>query len=277
MTVEIKRRTLLAGLGALGIGGITNARASIDMLGSTWLPWGETAPWRNLLRMQMSTAAEDILWWYTGRIYAQIGDSAPLHLFNLEGTESYYVRERDDGSFSVSSRTLTFFRDKDTGEMIREYQNPFTGKVNKVHANQLGGQDSNIFSEDGWRFVSPKRPDTKPEPWLIEWHRSGNLAWMSSNRFSKHPPQPLMESMTVFCPLDQLLDPDISSLPSHFTSTYLSPWQGWMDMGEREGHLVWHSSGRKLASLDEIPQEYQQRLKDDYKGAILTAGPDTWS
>ena len=48
-----------------------------------------------------------------------------------------------------------------------------------------------------------------------------------------------------------------------------------MDMGDRPGHLVWHSSGRKLASVDEIPDEYRRRADAEFDG-LLTAAPDSW-
>jgi len=231
--------------------------------------------WRNLIRMQMSTQPGDVHWWYTGRIYAQVGNEQPRHLFNLEGTEIYWLRELPDGSFSASSRTLTFFRDRDTGEMLREYENPFTGKRVAVQANRLGGPDGAIYSADGWRYVGMMPADQPPKPWQVEWHRSGDTVWMTSSRFSDILPQPWLEAMTVFAPLDDFLDPDVHSLPTRFSSTYLSPWQRWLDMGEQPGHLVWHSSGRKLASVDEIPDEYRRRAEAEF-GGVLTAAPESW-
>lgn len=271
----LTRRTLLTGISALGLGGLLPARHAVATT-VDWLPGKASAQWRNLVRMQMSTRSEDVPWWYTGRIYAQVGDEAPLHLLNLEGTEIYWVRELADGSFAISGRTLTFFRDKDSGAMIREFTNPFTGKVNVVEANRLGGKDGSLYSVAGWRFTSEYMGEAEPRPWQVEWHRSGDLAWFTSSRFSRKLPQPWLESMTVFCPLGPLVDPAVPNLPTHFTSTYLSPWPRWLEMGERPGHLVWHSSGKKLRSIDDIPDEYRQRVEDEH-GGVLTARPESWN
>lgn len=272
---NLTRRGLLAGVSALGFGVGIDWREAAAGTDGDWLPGAPRDQWRHLVRMQMSTRAEDVPWWYTGRIYAQVGDQAPLHLFNLEGTEIYWVRELDDGSFSISGRTLTFFRDKQSGEMIREFRNPYTGAVNAVTANRLGGKDGSIYSAAGWRFTSQSMGEKEPEPWQFEWHRAGDLAWFTSSRFSRLLPQPWLESMTVFCPLDALRDSGMHNLPTHFTSTYLSPWPRWLEMGERPGHLVWHSSGKKLMSIDEIPEEYRRRVDDEY-GGVLTARPESW-
>lgn len=272
----MSRRSVLAGVSALGFAGVVQAADGPAEMSADWLPGPPGDRWRHLIRMQSSTRSEDVPWWYTGRIYAQLGDQAPQHLFNLEGTEIYWPRELADGSFATSSRTLTFFRDKDSGDMIREYRNPFTGALNKVAANRLGGPDDSIYSAAGWRFAEPALSDTaEPEAWQVEWRRAGDLAWYTSSRFSRILPQPWLESMTAFCSEAALRDTTIHNLPSHFSSTYLSPWPRWMEMGDRPGHLVWHSSGRKLASAAEIPAEYRRRVNAEY-GGVLTAHPDSW-
>jgi hypothetical protein len=275
MTANLKRREVLMGVGALGMGALATSRSGLVFSSADWMPGDKSNHWRHMVRMQMSTAPEDVAWWYTGRIYAQVGEQAPKHLFNLEGTEIYWVEKLPSGDFALSSRTLTFFRDKDTGEMLRDYLNPFTGKTNKVSPNQLGGNRGQIFSGDGWSINFESGESPAANPWQLEWHRSSDLVWMTSSRFSKGLAQPLMECMTVFCPADALLNSSIQKLPTHFTSTYLSAWQRWLDMGDHPGHLVWHSSGKKLASVDEIPDEYRQRAENEV-GGVLTARPDSW-
>ncbi len=272
---ELTRRELLSGISLLGFGAGLHGQAAMAGAHADWVPGDDNTQWRNMIRMQMSTQPGDVPWWYTGRIYAQVGNEQPVHLFNLEGTEIYWVRPLADDSFSISARTLTFFRDRDTGEMLREYRNPFTDQVVPVDANRLGGKDGAVYSAQGWRYVDMMPADQPPKPFQIEWYRSGDTVWMTSSRFSDILPQPWLEAMTVFAPLDDFLDANVPSLRTQFTSTYLSPWMRWLDMGDRAGHLVWHSSGRKLASADEIPAEYRQRADAEY-GGLLTAAPDSW-
>lgn len=223
----------------------------------------------------MSVRPEDVLWWYTGRIYGQVGNEAPKHLFNLEGTEVYWSTPLADGSFLVSSRTLTFFRDRETGEMLREYRNPYTTNMNTVRPNQLGGRDTTLYAARGWGYGEELDAESALTPWEIEWYRSGDSVWLVSSRYLSEQPQPWLESMTVFCPVDRFLDPEVANVPSVFSSTYLSPWQGWMDMADTPGHLVWHSSGRKLDSIDQLPAEYRRRAEAEH-GGLLTASPDSW-
>lgn len=270
----LSRRRMLLGVSALGLGASAAWRSPVAQAGG-WMPGDPAEQWRHRMRMQMSTRAEDIPWWYTGRIYAQVGNAAPLHLFNLEGTEIYWPRPLADGSYAVSSRTLSFFRDKQTGEMLREFVNPYTNETISVSPNRMGGKDRANYSAAGLRFDFEGVPDRPPMPWVAEWQRSGDQVWYTSSRGLEFMPQPWLESMSVFCPLASFTDPAVANLPTLFSSTYLSPWMEWMNMGDRPGHLVWHSSGRKLQSIDEIPDEYRSRADREY-GGLLTAAPDSW-
>jgi len=274
--MQISRRLLVSGIGALGLGAGTQVRAApTPASADAWMPRALEDQFRASIRMRMSVQPEDILWWYTGRIYGQVGNEAPRHLFNLEGTEIYWPIPLEDGSFLVSSRTLTFFRDRESGEMIREYRNPYTNAINIVRPNQLGGRDNSLYSAKGWGYGSDVVSQPTLTPWQIEWNRSGDTLWLVSSRYLSDLPQPWLESMTVFCPVDRFRDPEVTNIPALFSSTYLSPWQGWMDMGDRPGHLVWHSSGRKLDSIDQLPEEYRRRAEAEH-GGLLTANPDSW-
>ena len=275
MNGTFTRREVLAGGGFLALASAVPGIAGPHW-GGDWLPGGASTGWRHTIRLQGSTQPEDVVWWYTGRIYAQVGESEPRHLFNLEGTEIYWYEEQDDGGILVRSRTLTFYRDAQSGEMIRSFRNPYTGETNEPEANRLGGRHNARYDADGWRFISAELgAGERSEPWQIEWQRADDLAWFTSSRYLRAMPQPWLESMTVFCPLEALQDTSRHNLPAHFSSTYLAPFPRWMDMGDHPGHVVWHSSGNKLRGAGSIPAEYRARVDAEY-GGVLTAHPDSF-
>jgi hypothetical protein len=37
-----------------------------------------------------------------------------------------------------------------------------------------------------------------------------------------------------------------------------------MDMGDQPGHVIWHASGAKLDSIDDLSPEFRQRLERDH-------------
>lgn len=277
LPVSISRRGLLGGASALGLATALAPQYGVgaDEHGELPDPADADANLRQLMRLQMGTEPGDALWWYTGRIYAQIVDQEPRHLFNLEGTEIYWPTPVGDGTFKISSRTLTFMRDKDSLGMLHSYHNPITDETVEVRPNRLGGRYGATYSKQGLNLGHGFGAEAVTVPWSIEWHGSGDRVWLTSHRGVDFLPQPWLEAMTISCSRAQFANPEITSTNSFFTSTYLSPWLSWMGMGDRAGHLVWHSSGRKLSSVDEVPAEYRQRVDAEYNG-VLTADPESF-
>ena len=246
MSIEILRRDFLLGVGAVAM--MASERSSGLMHGTV----PEDAPDMslplnnliNLIRMQASLdSTSQIPWHYNGTLFAQIASEQPIPMVNIEGMESYRVFPLQDGSYEVLGNMLTFFRDIDTGKMIREYQNPFTGKINQVLPNirqaSLGrGLNISTMGARPKAFID-QMPD---KPLLLDWTFGPETVWLQND--TAYPPglsEPRMQRSTMFAPLDQFLDQNVISLPSLFSSTVLMPWLSWMDMNEVEGHTLWHA------------------------------------
>ncbi len=68
------------------------------------------------------------------------------------------------------------------------------------------------------------------------------------------------------------MNPEIQNLPTTFTATVFENWPRWMDMGDEPGHVIWHASGAKIGSLDELPDQFRERLERDHADR-MTAHP----
>lgn len=195
-------------------------------------------------------------WYYTGRIYAVQEAKAPLHLFNLEGTEIYWVRRSSASEWESYSSTLTFYRDAGTGEYFDSYRNPFTGKTLSVRPNVLRSNKLASFSPRGNGSI----------PWLAEAHQNGDNVWLITSRYALSMPQPWIEIQSMFGQTSAVADPSNVRPAAMFSSSYLAPYLAWMEMGDTPGHLLWHSSGCKLGSYDDIPGSYMQRARRTQPG-----------
>jgi len=285
MTYDFSRRAMLGGLGGLGLGAAlsmgacgrpgSTAAGPLNAGGVLPEPGNREAWFKAWMRMQSSLEEKDSPWWYMGRIYAQVGEAEPKHIVDLEGTEIYWARPLDNGEVSISSRTLTFFKDPATGEMLDEFANPYTGESLPVHPNILGGRDGARYTLEGMVFSERIDPARELRRWNWQWTHSGRHIWMMASRGLAHMPQPWMEAFTMFCLADDFADPAIASLRSSFSSTYFSPWLPWMGMSGRQGHLIWHSSGCKLNSVDEVSEAYRARADRLFPGQ-LTANPESF-
>ena len=208
------------------------------------------------MKLHAATSDLQVPWYYTGRIYAVRERQAPVHLFNLEGTEIYWVRRAGPSAWTTQGSTLTFYRDARTGEYVDSFRNPLNGRTLSVRPNVLRSRKPSTFSPQGQGLGGGD-----PAPWLVESHQSGDDVWLVTSRALASAPQPWLEVQTITGRASQITDPGSSCPPAMFSSSYVAPWLAWMEMGDTPGHLLWHSSGRKLGSIDEIPAGYLQRAR----------------
>ena len=269
MSMKLLRREFLMGLGLATVLASDKTESMVSGTVPSSAP-DLTLPVNNLLslmRMQSTLGNEDqVPWHYNGTLYFQKGSEQPIPMVKIEGMESYKVIPQDDGSYEILGNMLTFFRDVDSGEMIRDYRNPYTGKVNKVSPNIRRaslGRGMNI-STMGSRPTSffDQMPD---KPLILDWTFGPKTVWLHNQ--TSYPPglsPPRVQRMTMFAPLDEFLDPNNLSLSTMFTATVLMPWLPWMDMDDVEGHTLWHASGVKLDSIDQLPEEYSKRMMAEH-------------
>jgi hypothetical protein len=222
-------------------------------------------------------------WTYSGVVYAIQSGKRPLPILSLAGGQSSWATRRADGSYRVSGAILTFFRDLETGAFIDAFDNPITGKRNLVKPNQLSGGGV-VYPADGSSaraqgqiksaVVAPQGfKASEPEKALgaVRWSLAGPSIMLMTDRSWNVALQPQLEAQTQIADRAAFFDPKVTRLPTSFTATTIIPWMTFMDMGDAPGHLVWHSSGQKVFSVDDMAADYR-----DHAGSkldILTTRP----
>lgn len=278
---ELNRRQMV-----LGTGGLLVAAGSADAV--TTLPninglAGDASVLintpeenlRSLVRMTASLDPVDTPWWYNGTMYAIVGDQQPVPIMKFEGMEIYWMRQISASEYELTGNTVTFFRDIETNEFLETWSNPYTGKMLEVEDAVQGGGKGRGFSyaTNGIRPMAFK-DKIEASPLQLEWSFARDTLWMHNQ--TVYPPgmaPPRAQRQTMFAPINDFLDDSVRSLPSIFSSTVFMPWLKWMDMGDQPGHVVWHASGAKLKSIDDLPPEYRARAEAEYP-ARMTANPD---
>lgn len=269
--LTITRRAALAGATALGIGalpGLGNAASTavLPRAGDLDLPVTPEENLANLIRMTASLDPVDTPWFFNGSIYGVVGDQAPVELMRVRGLEMYNMQKRGASSFVMHGLTVTFMTDAETGEWLSEYQNPFTGELVEVpvHAATTPPGGGHLYETTGVRPLSAvdKIPDSELKLW---WTAAGDHVWLHNE--TVYPPglaQPRKQRQSNFVRREHFADASIRSLPCAFTVSFWAPWSKWLGMEGRPGHVVWHASGAKLTSVDDLPADFRRRVEQEH-------------
>lgn len=217
-----------------------------------------------MLRIQGRLDGRDSPWWYFGRIYGMVGESAPRLLVRFEGLEIMRLTPAAPGEYAATGVTTSFFQDPATKQVLGTFANPYTGRANAVTPNLIGGTANPItfYSAKGVRPGRVRPEDWKPDGLHLTWDFHGEHAWLAHDRvYPPGIPQPMGESSVARARLADLADDARASVPASFSSTYFAPWPKWMDMAGQPGHVVWHADGVKLDSIAELPPAFRARVE----------------
>lgn len=267
----ITRRAALTGATALGIGAlpglsIATASAAMPLARGIDLPVTPEENLANLVRMSASLDPVDSPWFFNGSVYAVVGEEAPVELVHAQGLEIYNMQPHGTGGFMMHGMTITFMSDVQTGEWLREFRNPFTGRIVEppVHTARTAPGGGYLYQTTGIRPVvaADEIPDAELRLW---WTAAGDYVWLHNE--TVYPPgvsQPRKQRQSNFARREDFANRSIKSLSSAFTVTFWSPWSAWLGMEDRPGHIIWHASGAKLNSLDELPVAFRQRVEQEH-------------
>ncbi|MBE9203662.1 DUF1838 domain-containing protein [Synechocystis salina LEGE 06099] len=205
-----------------------------------------------------TTDGQPVTYWWEGKTYSRIPGEPDRLLFLVEGMN---IRQcgpladgNDDQDFRMVSREILLYKDPATGEVLRQWENPWTGKTVEVFH----------VANDPVNF-SYRLKDNDGNPIARDLTVLGNQWWMNVT-VPLFYPNPLggkfqryvggtyhaTEMFNFFGDVEELSNPQQTSAPASVGWARLSNWLPWMEMGDRVGLLYFHTAGRKLASFDDL-------------------------
>ena len=226
------------------------------------------------VRMRAALDGGPAFWPYQGTVYAIRPGERPLPILAMSGCQSEWVRRLDDGSYRTSGMLLNFFRDLDSGAFLDAWRNPFTGRTNTVAPNRFGG-GSAIYPADGGplRLEGPLAASESATKGIagstsplnrIAWSVTVAHVTLRVDHAFDVPVQPQIEAQTLVADREAFFDAGATRVPATYAASTVIPWMRWMEMADAPGHLVWHTFGEKVFSIDELPADYRAKA-----GALL--------
>ncbi len=210
---------------------------------------------------------------WSGNVYARVQGEPDKLLFRVEGMNarqctSVTDAKRGKGVRQVS-REIMLYIDAKTGEPLRTFSNPWTGKVNEViHvANDPVNMRAPMFpvSADGKPYDLGARVDggkifqNIEVPLFYTNPLAGEYQNAVGNQYHA------MEMFNFIMDEKDLLDSKKPSADSAVVSwVRIAPWLPWMEMGGRPGQMVTNTTGRKVPDFDALPEVLKKEIRANY-------------
>ncbi len=170
------------------------------------------------------------------------------------------LRKQADGSYRNLHRETIFYTDLATDKILTEYENPFTNE--KVKVVDVINDPWNIHIEE-FEPLPPSygglnKVEAKPRtPLLMNWREVGgglliaqrgiNLFYPSALQPEKWPRESagkmaqVSENYTYVVKVDDMQNPNKTSVEYAGSWSRVTPWLPWMLMGQAPGHILYQS------------------------------------
>jgi hypothetical protein len=211
-----------------------------------------------------------VTYYWNGVAYSRVPGEPDRLLFKVEGMN---VRQcgplagaKSRAEFRLVSREILLYEDPVTGEILRTWNNPWTGKVNEVWhvANDPVNGSYAATGRDG-------------KPIDLPFQTSGGQWWLTTGvpLFYRNPmagdyqqwiggQYHATELFNFFGDVADLGNRKRDSAQSMVGWQRISYWLPWMEMGDRAGIIYFHTAGRKLDRWDDISPTMKAEIEKNY-------------
>jgi hypothetical protein len=198
-------------------------------------------------------------------------------LFKSYGIGASHVERVDDG-WRFYHRELLYYMDPVSGEVISEWDNPFTGqRVEVLHI--LNDPVNRFYTTEGGPFAFPRPYEIYGDDLVF---RVSFFKFQESLMpradypvHSAHDMYQSAELWGISGRLSEVLDPAVTSASCVTSWGRMSQWLPFMEMGDRPGSMVFHSHAYKLlGGAAELPADilaYTEKYHPKY-----LESPKTW-
>lgn len=268
------RRQLLAGAG--GVAGLA-AGIGAEAAGMTLNLDEPEDNLKALIKLQADLSGADAIGGFPGEVWGWVPGEGNRLLFRSYGIGASHV-ERVDNGWRFYHREVMYYLDPETGEILQDWVNPYTGKrVEVLHI--LNDPVHRFYAISGGRFAAPF-PYTVHDDDLVFRisvfsFRDSVMPRIEYPLHSANNKYQAAELWIMNGRVSEVMNPDITSASCVTSWTRVGQWLPFMEMGNRPGIMVYHSESYKLlrgvAELPEYIRSYTEKNHPEY-----LESPKTW-
>jgi len=269
------RREALAGAAgvaglALGAGAQAGGHASLNLDDATD---NLTA----LLKLQADTSGADVISGFPGEVWGWVPGEGNRRLFRSYGIGASHVEEVEDG-WRFYHRELMYYLDPDTGEILEDWLNPYTGKrVEVMHI--LNDPVHRFYSEDMGQFSFPWAYTIMGDDLVFRISvfsfRDSVMPRLEYPVHSANNKYQAAELWTMNGRVSEVMNPEVTSASCVTSWARVGQWLPFMEMGNPPGVMVYHSDSYKLMEgVSQIPDNILRYTEKNH--AKYLESPREW-
>ena len=263
---------------------ITRTRLIFGLLAGTLFSISATAQDLNLadaedalkatrkVQCSLQDGVPTVLSW-SGKVYSHMQGVPDQHLFNTEAFSirncKTYSDETRGYGFRIIAREIVLFLDPNTNEILRTWENPWTGE--KLEVMHIANDPMSL----PFPFYALSKDGKAHE---FEGTLLGDMVSITSEKvlFYENPlggpyqdyvggQYHAFELFQFFMPTEELLDASSDEVMTlSMSNARVGPWMPWMRMGGRPGELIFQGAGRKVQSFEDLSERLKSEVRTNY-------------
>ena len=233
------------------------------------------------MRMQVKMSCSLIegkptLYWWSGRMYSRVPGERDRVLFNVHGMNMRQCRTKQDPlrgfCYRSVSREVMFYLDPVSNEVVRRWKNPWTGKevdVVQVANDPVNARDWFCSRDKDGKPVDRSDSMQIKDDLLLEGGGAARLFYKNplAGEYQDYVggAYHAMEFGSTQASAREALDARDTELQDAVISWgRVSRWLPWMEMGDRDGLVVFHTAGIRLDAWEQLPEVVRTEIERNY-------------
>ena len=214
---------------------------------------------------------QPVVYTWFGRAWSRVPGERDRNVFNLNGFNIRQCTRIEDDTrgmgYRLVSREIMLYLDPKTNEVLRTWNNPWTGETNEV----IHVANDPVNSRPTFGRNKEGQPVVRPL-------KEVNGTWLMNIEVPLFYTNPLggdyqkyvggtyhaTEIFDFNGSMKELLDPDQDVAYPVVSWVRIAQWLPWMEMGDRAGLLYFNAMGKKLESFDQLPEVMKTEIAANY-------------
>ena len=271
MKKQINRRQMIGGMSALAVSPHLVSGQGLDIVDHKI---DLSDPVQNALAYAKLVGTSDrsmIHIYYKGTIFGMTPDEGVKPMIGHTGVLKGVWKPWINNSFYYTLYDVGYFMDLKTGLPAEEFENPFTGEINRP-VKIIGGPFDRVIKPEVRPFENRGDDLWLDEPAFLNFvNKLDPKIWKKASTAEKLS---FLYVETYHGKLSDLANPDITSAPMQITSTHNTSWYPFFLMGQRPGGHYWQAVGKKIQDLEsDVPIELINYVEKEQPGYFESEKP----